>query len=48
MRGGSLQTLKGILGHGSMVMVLRSARLAPGDTYRHHSVYRFVSTGVGR
>jgi len=25
-----------------------SARLAPGDTYRHHTVYRFVSTGVGR
>ena len=25
-----------------------SARLAPGDTYRHHTVYRFVSTGEGR
>jgi aldose 1-epimerase len=25
-----------------------SARLAPGDTYRHHTVYRFVSTGEGQ
>ncbi len=25
-----------------------SARLAPGDTYRHHTVYRFVSSRAGR
>jgi site-specific recombinase XerD len=29
MRGGSLQSLKEILGHGSMAMTLRYAHLAP-------------------
>ena len=45
MRGGLLPTLKGILGHGSMVMVLGYAHLAPGHS--RGEMERIAKPGTG-